>query len=64
MKKIELTRGGVALLKVNKKWVARITFNSKPIYLGCFYSEVEAARCYNRKAKELFGEYAFLNVIE
>jgi len=31
--------------------------------LGTFKNELDAARAYNEKAKELFGEHAYLNVI-
>jgi hypothetical protein len=46
------------------KWRARITDNGKRISLGCFDSETEAAAAYNEAAKRIFGEFAFLNVIE
>ena len=44
------------------KWQANI-FKGKKIYIGSFDNEDEAARAYNEKAKELFGEYARPNVI-
>lgn len=52
---------GVCLHKSSKKWQAYIKFNYKSIHLGLFNSEREAGLAYNRKAKELFGEFARLN---
>ena len=43
------------------KWQARISFRSKPIHIGVFGDEKEAAKAYNKKAKELFGKFAWLN---
>lgn len=45
------------------KFRAVIGFNKKAIGLGSYANEDEAAQAYNAKAKELFGEYAKLNVI-
>ena len=45
------------------KWQAQITDNYKNKYLGVFLTQEEAAQAYNLAAKELFGEYAKLNVI-
>lgn len=47
-----------------KKWVARIKYNFKTIYIGIFNQEADAAQAYNFKAEELFGEFARLNEAE
>ena len=44
-----------------KRWTAYITFNKKTIRLGRFNTEEEAKEAYNKKALELFGEFAKLN---
>jgi len=54
---------GVSWSKVGRKWVATIGFQKKIKYLGLFKSEKEAALAYNEKAKELFGEFAYLNEV-
>lgn len=46
-----------------KPWVTAITFNYKYIHIGVFATKEEAARAYNTKAKELFGEFARLNKV-
>lgn len=52
---------GVSYRKDSKKWRSIINFNKKVIRLGYFSSEIEAAKAYDVKAKELFGEFAWLN---
>ena len=52
---------GVCWNKQHKKWVVRITLNGKEMYLGYFNDEIEAAKEYDRAAKELFGKFAYLN---
>lgn len=42
-------------------WIAQIQFDGKKIGIGRFESELEAARAYDAKASELFGEFASLN---
>lgn len=55
---------GVHWRKDINKWVARISHRNKRIHLGCFDDEREAAKAYNEKALELWGEFARLNEIE
>ncbi len=45
----------------NKPWHAYIKHNGKMLHLGYFKSELEAAKAYDLKSKELRGEFAFLN---
>jgi hypothetical protein len=55
---------GVSRVKRDKKWQAYITVHQKPIFLGCFTNELDAAVAYNNAAIKYFGEYAKLNQIE
>lgn len=52
---------GVGYLKNCKRCHAKLVFKGEPVWLGHFNSEPEAARAYDRKAVELFGEFARLN---
>ena len=54
---------GVSFVRRINKWRAYIVKHSKQYHLGLFSSEIEAAKAYNNKALELFGEYACLNEI-
>jgi hypothetical protein len=53
---------GVCLRSENN-WAARINFIKKEYYLGCFKTKEEAALAYNKKAIELLGTKAKLNII-
>jgi hypothetical protein len=50
-------------LTPNNKWDAIITFNKTKHYLGLFKTKEEAALAYNKKATELLGDKALLNII-
>ncbi len=52
---------GVHLDKETGRWVARIQYQGKRIWLGSFESEIEAARAYDRAALKYHGEFARLN---
>ena len=49
-------------MKRKKKWRARITFNGRGILIGDFDTEKEAGMAYDARARQLFGDYASLNV--
>lgn len=55
---------GVCFHKEKRKWISMIGVNKKRIFLGYFHCEKEAALAYNKKAKEIFGEFALLNELE
>jgi len=54
---------GLCHNKRHNRWIAYITLNRKTYHLGYFDDEIEAAKAYNEKAKELHGEFARLNKI-
>ena len=53
---------GVYFIKKQNKYCARISFNNKRIYLGLFNNELDAAEVYNKKAKELYGDFAINDI--
>lgn len=55
---------GVNWDKKTGKWRAQIQLNGKVKHLGYSNDEVKAAEFYDAKAKELFGEFAHLNLPE
>lgn len=55
---------GVWFRERNKPWVAEIHKDGVKYHLGSFKTEVAAAIAYNKKAVELFGDFAVENKIE
>jgi hypothetical protein len=62
-KTIESKYKGVAYCYWNKRkpFSSHIAKNSKLIHLGYFENQEDAAKAYDKKAVELFGEFACLN---
>jgi hypothetical protein len=52
---------GVHWNKKDHRWHAQIKYNNKIYHLGTFIYEVDAAKIYDRRAIELFGDYACPN---
>jgi hypothetical protein len=44
-----------------KPWVAHMTIKGKFIPLGCYSTPEEAAKAYDKKSIELFGDFAWTN---
>lgn len=57
----EKFKGYNRVKRLKSTYQARIRFNGKFIHIGMFKSEEEAARAYDEKARELFGEFACTN---
>lgn len=56
---------GIHWNKSNKKWTAQITKPGLPTkHIGNFISEIDAALAYNKAAKEMHGEFAWLNDVK
>ena len=49
--------------KTKMYWIAQCRKDYKLHHIGCFPTEEDAARAYNKKARELHGEFAKLNNI-
>ena len=52
---------GVYWNKRRKKWHSQVRIGSTRFHLGFYKEEEEAGRAYDKKASELFGEFARLN---
>lgn len=55
---------GVHKIKGSNRWRSQIRINKNVIEIGCFKYEIEAAKAYDKKAFELFCEFARLNFPE
>lgn len=53
---------GVRYHSRDKRWTAQIQYNQKNIWLGYHNDETSAAKAYDKKALELFGEFARINL--
>ena len=54
---------GVSWHKISKKWRATIRQNGYHTHIGYYHSKKEAALAYNKKAIEIFGEFAYQNEV-
>lgn len=52
---------GVHWNKSLRKWRVYVSANGKSIHVGLFTDEIEAARAYDRAARERYGEFAHTN---
>ena len=46
------------------QWTARISFEYKTVYIGIYATQEEAAVAYNIKARELYGDHAYVNQVD
>lgn len=56
--------GFAGVVKVYNKFRATVTYQGKQIYLGLFKTSQEAARAYDQKKLQLFGQFAKTNGME
>ena len=54
---------GVCWYKPYKKWRTQIMKDYRQMHIGYYISEIDAAKAYDKKAKELFGKYVRLNFL-
>lgn len=54
---------GVRKQAGRNKWRVDIQYNKKKIYIGNFENKKEAAMTYNYFAREIYGEFAYLNKV-
>ncbi|MGH0943809.1 AP2/ERF family transcription factor [Bacillus mycoides] len=55
---------GVSIEKRSGKWLSQISKGGKKYRLGKFKTQKEAARAYDKKSIELYGDKAILNFLE
>lgn len=54
---------GVYWHKASKRWGVHIKFHNERKWLGVYKTKEDGAVIYNKKAKELFGEFAYQNPV-
>lgn len=54
---------GVSWHKASNRWGVRVKLHGKVRWVGVFKKKEDAAIAYNKKAKELFGEFAYQNPV-
>jgi len=54
---------GVYWYKSRRRWRGIIGFNSKAMHIGYYNTELEGAKAYDKKALELYGDFALTNKI-
>lgn len=54
---------GVTWGKEAKKWEVRVMLKGKQHFVGRFNDELDAAKAYNDRARDLFGEFAYQNEV-
>ncbi len=52
---------GVGWHKTRKKWTAVVQVNKKAYHIGYFSDEIEAAKAYDARARQLHRQFAWLN---
>lgn len=63
-KKISKYKGVSKTTNSKKQWRAEIMKNKKSYFLGNFETDKKAALAYNKKAEELYGKFAYQNIIK
>lgn len=58
------TSGYRGVYRWKNYWRAAVTYEGKQISCGYYETKEEAAQAYNEKARELFGEFAYVNKVE
>ena len=53
----------IGVSRKNNKWCATISKNRVTTHIGFYETEIEAAKAYNEKAPEYYGDKAKLNII-
>lgn len=52
---------GVSKHSQNGNWVVQLYADGKPIHIGVFNNEIDAAKAYDAAATRIYGEFAHLN---